>query len=388
MPTIIKQSSRWLCSFIAICLCLSSLITPAFSNDTSHADLKRINDQIDDKKAELKTKKKDQKRQKINLKNTEKAIAQTSRKVYELKAAIDKEQSQLKSLQKEQQTLNKQRLEQEKIISEQISISYRQGREKKIKMMLNQEDPSQLSRLIIYSDYFNEARLEAIKDYQMTVERLEEVKPSIERKTRLLLNNKDELVAEQRKLKKEYKQREVALASMSREISSDESALKRLEEDQRRLQELLKQVEVAVTQIELPSDSVPFKKMKKKLPRPVKGSHDRRFGKRHKGGKLKWEGDAFYAPIGTAVTSIHHGRVVFADWFRGKGFLMIIDHGDGYMSLYAHNQSLLRDEGDWISQGETIATLGNTGGLDHAELYFEIRHHGKPKNPKHWLKKK
>ena len=174
---------------------------------------------------------------------------------------------------------------------------------------------------------------------------------------------------------------------MIQQINSDEDELKRLQEDQQRLQALLKQVEVAVAKIKLPSDATPFKNMKKKLPRPVNGSYDKRFGKRHKGGQLQWEGDAFYAPIGTTVTSVHYGRVVFADWFRGKGFLMIIDHGDGYMSLYAHNQSLLRDEGDWISQGEAIATLGNTGGLDHAELYFEIRHHGKPQNPKYWLKK-
>ena len=127
--------------------------------------------------------------------------------------------------------------------------------------------------------------------------------------------------------------------------------------------------------------------MKRKLPWPVKGSYEKRFGKKHTG-SLRWEGDAFYARLGQDITAIHHGRVVFSDWFRGKGFLLIIDHGDGYMSLYAHNQSLLRDTGDWVSQGETIATLGNTGGLANAELYFEIRYKGKPQNPKKWFKKR
>ena len=88
------------------------------------------------------------------------------------------------------------------------------------------------------------------------------------------------------------------------------------------------------------------------------------------------------------MTAVHHGRVIFADWFRGKGLLMIIDHGNGYMTLYAHNQSLLRETGDWVSAGETVAAVGNSGGLDHSELYFEIRHLGQPLNPKYWLKKK
>ncbi len=355
--------------------------------EPSHADLKDINRKIDAQNTLIKDKQRKQQRQKSSLKNTEKAIALASRKIYDLKKEIQEEQEQLITLQKEQGVLSKQRLTQEKIISEQINISYRSGREKKIKMLLNQEDSSQLSRLIIYSDYFNQARLDTIKDYQRTMERLEQVKPSIEKKTRLLLKNKDQLVAEQRSLKKQFSQRSDVLAQMNKDIYSEKGKLKQLKEDQKQLEKLLKEVEVAVNKIQLPSDSTPFKQMKRKLPWPVTGSYEKRFGKKHTGA-LRWEGDAFYAPLGKEIKAIHHGRVVFADWFRGKGFLLIIDHGSNYMSLYAHNQSLLRDTGDWVSQGETIATLGNTGGLDHAELYFEIRHEGKPQNPKKWLKKR
>lgn len=367
-------------------LCLS--ILPSFSfAEPNYSDLKKLNREIDAKNTLIKDKQRKQQRQKGSLKNTEKAISNASRKVYELKKAIESEQNQLKDLQKEQAQLSKQRLTQEKIISEQINMSYRSGREKKIKMLLNQEDPSQFSRLIIYSDYFNQARLETIKDYQRTMQRLEEVKPNIEKKTRLLLSNKDALIAQQRTLKKEFSKRSAVLAQMNKDIHSEQGKLKQLQDDQKHLEKLLKEVEVAVNNIKLPSDSTPFKKMKRKLPWPVKGSYDKRFGKKHTG-SLRWEGDAFYAPLGNEVKAIHHGRVVFADWFRGKGFLLIIDHGDNYMSLYAHNQSLLRDTGDWVSQGEAISTLGNTGGLDHAELYFEIRYQGKPQNPKKWFKKR
>ena len=364
-----------------------AFLSTSLYGEPSHADLKKINREIDVKNTLIKDKQRQQQRQKNSLKNTEKAIAQSSRKVFELTQSIKKEQQQLADLQAEQSNLSQQRLQQEKIISEQINVSYRSGREKKIKMLLNQEDPSQLSRLIIYSDYFNQARLDTIKDYQRTMARLEEVKPSIEKKTKGLLKNKNTLVLEQRQLKKDFKSRSTLLEKMNKEIQSEHSKLKQLQEDQRKLELLLKRVEIAVNNIKLPDDATPFQKMKRKLPWPVKGNYEKRFGKRHSG-SLRWEGDAFFAPLGSEVTAIHHGRVVFSDWFRGKGFLLIIDHGGGYMSLYAHNQSLLRDTGDWVSKGETISTLGNTGGLDHAELYFEIRYQGKPQNPKKWFSKR
>jgi len=373
-------------------ICSAALLTlslPIQANSQSnHAALKQVQEEISEKSALIKDKENQKQILQSRLKRIEKSVAETSKKVFKLKQSIQDQQGQLKDLQIEQKALNLQKREQEKIISEQINTSYRLGREKKIKMLLNQEDPSQLSRMLIYSDYFNKARLESIKQYQQTVTRIEQIKPGIEKKTKQLLKDKDALVAEQKSLKKEYAKRGDLLKVMSKEIQSEKSKLKQLQEDQKRLEELLKQVEVAVNKIELPSDATPFKKMKRKLPWPVQGSYDRRFGKKNQGTSMRWEGNAFYAKLGTEVKAIHHGRVIFSDWFRGKGFLLIIDHGDGYMSLYAHNQSLLRDTGDWVSQGESIATLGDTGGLDHAELYFEIRHHGKPQNPKNWFKKR
>jgi septal ring factor EnvC (AmiA/AmiB activator) len=101
---------------------------------------------------------------------------------------------------------------------------------------------------------------------------------------------------------------------------------------------------------------------------------------------MRWQGVTIPAREGTSVKAIHHGRVVYADWLRGSGLLVIIDHGDGYMSLYAHNQSLLREVGEWVSAGTPISTVGNSGGQEQSALYFEIRHQGKPTNPSQWCK--
>ena len=120
--------------------------------------------------------------------------------------------------------------------------------------------------------------------------------------------------------------------------------------------------------------------------RPVTGKPNNRFGSRRGQGSLRWQGLIIPAEEGSDVAAIHHGRVVFADWFRGSGLLLIIDHGDGYKSLYAHNESLLRDVGEWVSAGASVATVGNSGGRAESALYFEIRKDGKPTNPANWLK--
>jgi septal ring factor EnvC (AmiA/AmiB activator) len=117
---------------------------------------------------------------------------------------------------------------------------------------------------------------------------------------------------------------------------------------------------------------------------PVAGKVVSHFGRPRSEGGLRWQGAQIEAAEGTEVRAIHHGRVVFADWFRGQGLLIIIDHGDGYMSLYSHNKSLLRETGDWVTVGEPIATIGNSGGLSEYGLYFEIRHRGKASNPARW----
>ena len=150
---------------------------------------------------------------------------------------------------------------------------------------------------------------------------------------------------------------------------------------------MLNAVNETIATLKLPNNYKPFRELRGKMSWPAKGRLIRRFGQRRSTG-MRWQGVLISGREGSAVKAIHHGRVVFADWFRGKGLLIIIDHGDGFMSLYAHNQSLLRETGDWVDTGETIATMGNSGGLQNAALYFEIRQQGKPSNPKKWCSHK
>lgn len=136
----------------------------------------------------------------------------------------------------------------------------------------------------------------------------------------------------------------------------------------------------------LPTEK-PFSKQRGKLYWPAKGKVKNLYDHWRSVGKVKWQGNIIKAKEGAPVHTISNGRIAYSDWLRGYGLITIIDHGDGYMSLYGHNQTLLKEVGDWVENNEIIATVGSSGGLKSVGLYFEIRHNGKPSNPSRWCKK-
>ncbi|NRB39336.1 MAG: peptidoglycan DD-metalloendopeptidase family protein [Pseudomonadales bacterium] len=372
---------------LALCLILASA-NPAFAaKPPSRAELQQLNSHIRATENEINKKKGKSGKLQNTLRKTELDMSKVERDVRQLQQAIATQNKQLKTLQLQQGELNKNRRKLEDHIADQIAASYRLGREEKIKILLNQEDPKKLSRTLTYADYFNKARIASITAYQSTITDLEALKPAIEKKSASLLKNKNQLIAQRKQLKANYAKRSKTLKSINADIKTDQGRLKKLQLDQKHLADLLKAVETTVSNIQLPSDATPFAKRRGHLSWPTKGQLRNRFGRKRPPSNLRWQGISFMANTGKPVKSIHHGRVIFSDWFRGKGLLSIIDHGDGYMSLYAHQQTLLREAGDWVSAGEDIGTVGSSGGIDHTELYFEIRHQGKAINPRRWLKK-
>ena len=145
--------------------------------------------------------------------------------------------------------------------------------------------------------------------------------------------------------------------------------------------------ETLISDSPLRNNETPFRDMRGKLPRPIAGRILKAYGNRMDDGKSRREGWQISTTEGAGVKAVHHGRIVFADWLRGFGLLIIVDHGKGYLSLYAHNQSLLKDVGNWVNAGDVIATAGRSGGLSSATLYFEIRHQGRPQDPAVWVKR-
>jgi septal ring factor EnvC (AmiA/AmiB activator) len=281
--------------------------------------------------------------------------------------------------------LEKSRQEQQQQVNQIIRQAYLLGQQSQIKLLLNQEEPAKMTRMLRYHDYIISAHKEKIALYIATIASINESEANIITSTSRLNDNQAKLDARFRSLKSTQARRLQTLAALTQEISLRGGALTNLQRDQDRLQRLLEEATQALSQLVLPSDAEPFKTLKGKLPYPSKGRILQSYGQLRLDGRLRWRGLFISGKSGDQVVSVHHGRVIFSDYLGGHGLLLIIDHGDGYMSLYAHNQALLKDTGDWVGRNDIIATLGNSGGQAQEGLYFEIRHNGKPQNPTPWL---
>ena len=297
-----------------------------------------------------------------------------------------REKKQLSQLRSQRSKLEQQRQDQQHHIGNAIRQAHQLGQQSHVKLLLNQESPLQLSRLLRYHDYIVMAHQDKVSAYLETISELNGIEPDIVAATEKLQRQQDSLNQRQQQLQTAQQQRIGTLKQINRKLSSKGTAINQLKLDQQRLQKLLDEATQALANLSLPSDAKPFKRAKGQLPQPTPGNIIHQYGSTRFDGKLRWNGIFIANKTGAKVISVHHGRVIFSDYLRGQGLLLVVDHGNGYMSLYAHNQTLLKDIGDWVSSGETIATVGNSGGQQRAGLYFEIRHQGQPQNPKQWLK--
>jgi septal ring factor EnvC (AmiA/AmiB activator) len=270
-----------------------------------------------------------------------------------------------------------------KRIREQLRAQYQQGRQPRLQLMLSESDPARAERLLAYFDALNRTMAEQIDTYRQQLMALDQTRTSAAQTVENMADTRQSLTEQETALQAARAERESALEKLKAAQQADRERLARLEGDQKQLQALLKEIEAALERARLATANQAFDKLKGELPWPIKGRLSRRFG--DKVNDLAYEGVLIKASVGEEVRAVHAGRVVFADWLRGYGLLLIIDHGGGYMSLYGHNQSLLRDTGTWVRAGEVVATSGESGGYEDTGLYFAIRHRGRSIDPGQWL---
>ncbi|HIP52713.1 MAG TPA: hypothetical protein EYH03_01700, partial [Chromatiales bacterium] len=262
------------------------------------------------------------------------------------------------------------------------------GGQQRIKLLLNQQEPDAVSRMMVYYDYLNRARSQRLSELQDELARLDEIEKEITAETTRLTELEEIHKAEQQHFKHSRQERKKLIALLNQDIRSKGGRLEELRQDEKRLQRLIDRLQQTLADIPVNvEESPPFAKRAGKLAWPVKGRLAIRFGAPRKLGKLRWEGVFISAREGREVKAIHHGRVAFADWLRGYGLLIIVDHGDDYMTLYGHNQVLFRETGEWVAPGEVIALAGESGGQSRSGVYFGIRHKGKPVDPIRWCRK-
>jgi septal ring factor EnvC (AmiA/AmiB activator) len=321
------------------------------------------------------------------LKKVELEASKINSNMRRLRSKINKLEDQLKDLSSQERDLQLGIRGQSAAIVEQIAAAYKLGNQEPLKLLLNQEDPQKIARVFKYYDYFLQARSEKIKRYKKDVGELEAVIADIKNQKQRLTQSRAELESDKTKLARQAKKRKKTLSNLQSSLRTDKKKLSKLNKERGKLEELLDAVKRAAAELPLPSNYESFVSRKGQLSWPLKGRVAHGFGSR-RSGELRWEGWLIGAKAGDEVKAVHQGRVVFSNYLRGFGLLVIVDHSDGFLTLYAHNQELLKDIGDWVQSNEILSRAGDTGGLDKPALYFEIRKNGNPADPKSWLGKR
>jgi septal ring factor EnvC (AmiA/AmiB activator) len=319
-----------------------------------------------------------------SLEANEKDINEILNKINKIQQDLKRGKEKVSLLQRQRKDLLDQKSDQQGYIAEQMRAAYKLGDQQYLKVVLNQEDPNELSRMLSYYEYINQARVNQIKAYELTLAELAKVAAQIKQQNQKLVSIHTQLDKQQAGLLVAQNNNKRVLVSLNKEIKDTGNAIEKRTEDRVHLEALLERITAGIANLSAPESSDPFQNMKGNLLLPVIGDITHKFGSDRSAGKLKWDGVFIEASEGDSVHSVHYGQVVFSDWLRGFGLLLIINHGEGYMSLYGHNQVLYNEAGDWVAGGELVAKVGNSGGQKKSGLYFEIRNEGKPTNPQLW----
>ena len=334
------------------------------------------------------------------LRESERAVSETNRKLYQLAEQRRQVNAALTKLRSRARTVEADIAAEQATLSNLLYQQYVTGQSDAVKLVLNREDPNEIARQLHYLGYVSRARAELLASLRYNLANLEKLADETRDKSAELRALQNEEASQKRRLENEKAERQHVYSRVSSEIAQSRKQLSTLKRDEERLTRLIERLakEVArkkpgkrITNQALPSadsGSGPFRKLKGRLRLPVLGELMNRFGSQRKDSGLSWKGLFISAEPGREVKAIAGGRVVYADWLRGFGNLMIVDHGDGYMSLYGNNEALLKQVGDETRAGDTIAAIGNSGGNPDSGLYFELRYQGKPFDPLPWVKLK
>ncbi|HEY9198340.1 MAG TPA: peptidoglycan DD-metalloendopeptidase family protein [Gammaproteobacteria bacterium] len=376
---------------LTLCLCVLGGVDAAPDDPgKAKAELTELRERMGALQEKLKSARSQESSLARDVREVEQRIGVLNRNLRDAEIQLRSGEQRLNELQDEYAQTSA-RLEGERqLLARQLRAAYLLGRQEQVKLLLNQEDPARFGRTLTYYRYLNEARLTRIDQVERMLEELDALQQRIAAQREAQAASRERQAAEMADLDQERKHRSELLERLQADIRSQGDELAQLQKNEKRLEQLLKDLQRALAEVAPappPADGgkrQPFAKLKRKLPWPVSGKLTAKFGDRRDVGELRWRGAFIAAPASREVRAVAHGRVAFADWLRGFGLLIIIDHGNGYMTLYGHNQSLFKEVGDSAAPGEVIASVGDTGGTDRSGVYFELRHKGEPLDPQVW----
>ena len=380
---------------LSLTFCCLTLVNVAYPSQQE--ELENLRERIADVQREMDKTSESKTEAADALRESERAISNSNRKLAELAARERAADQKLGKLQSQKEKVNADMAGQRAMLGKLLYQQYLGGKHEYLKLLLNNQDPNQVARDLRYYQYIARGRANWLASLRESLASLDAISVSTRDQRVELASLREEQTAQKQTLEKEKHARQRTLSKISHQLHQQRREIARLQRDESRLAQLVDKLTRMLAEPKsksvfrndaLPDDRFdgrPFDQLKGKLALPVKGVITNRFGALRPESRVRWKGLFLRTSSGQAVKAIAAGRVVFADWMRGFGNLMIIDHGKGYMSLYADNETLYKQVGDVLSGGDTIATVGNTGGNEDFGLYFELRHESKPLDPMKWM---
>jgi murein hydrolase activator len=371
---------------LALGLWLAALALPAAQPDRARAEanLRSLKDRIERIQRQVQDDAAEKDRLTRDLRAAEQSVAMAQGELGKVRSKRTETSAERARLQDERTQRMAERDRTQGDLSLQLRAAYMMGRSEPLKMLLNQRSPASFQRNLTYYGYFGRDRAKKINLITQNIADIDELARQIEQQDSQLAQIEVQRQRRVQELDKARRSRGRVLASLEVESRNRGAQLKRLQQQQQQLENLLAELRRATEATPFdPND--PFAKLRGRLSWPVAGKVEVGYGDTIAGG-FRSNGIEITADRGATVKAVHEGRVIFADWLSGRGLLIILDHGNGYLSLYGHNEQLFKQAGATVQAGEAIATAGDSGGRSRPGLYFEIRRAGKPVNPSGWFK--
>lgn len=368
---------------LSLTVLLTVIVSFHAHSQQDQAQLQDLQEQIKQKQRQLEKQLADAKRLQQQLKRDELRIGETAKALNTTQVSLENNVQQQKQLREEKASLTSKQQQQQSLLGKQLRSAFTAGNYDYAKMLFNQQEAGKFERVITYYQYLNKARLEQIELFKALVAQLIQVNADLVEKQQELESLQQTQKNQRQTLTSQQASRQNTLAALEKSIDSDAAQIEQLQINEQALRKAISDAQRLASQ--RPEELRGLENLQGKLLKPTRGRMRTLFGKRRQG-QVRWKGVLFNGSAGNPVRAVHYGKVLFADWLRGFGLVTVLDHGEGYMSLYGHNQALLKQVGETVEAGETIALVGQSGGQSSPNLYFEIRHKGEAVNPGKWLR--
>ncbi|MCX7121967.1 MAG: peptidoglycan DD-metalloendopeptidase family protein [Gammaproteobacteria bacterium] len=317
------------------------------------------------------------------LAKTETIESQINRKLNASQKQLMAQQNKIQQLKEQAIPLANAKNQNHSLLKEQIRDAYLFSQQPAMKLLLSPDDVMQTQRTLMYFHYITSAQVKTMTQLQNSLIACQQNQQAIQKHYATLLLLKQKQLKNQQALKAVQGQRQQLIQAVNQHIQTNSQKLKKLLQNKQQLESTIQQLNTATSKQRFISNK-PFSQLRGKLPWPTQGHIIHAFGAQISQSELTWDGTVIAAPLGQSVRAIASGRVIFAKWMAGYGLLLIINDGNGYMTLYGRNQTLLTAVGNTVKAGDAIATVGKSGGFLQPALYFSIRYNGKVVNPGTW----